>query len=121
MTDVVSNWDYSRSFIAFPDITVSVRYFEDPAQVRQLLLQAIEGADNILKTPAPVVRLDDFGVNGYVFLIRAFISSEKTLEQWDIASNVRFSIVKNLREHGIELSFPIQIVHLKQDGSSQKN
>ncbi len=121
MTDVVSNWDYSRSFISFPDITVSVRYFEDPAQVRQLLLQAIESTDNILKTPAPVIRLDNFGVNGYVFLIRAFISSEKTLEQWDIASNVRFSIVKNLRQNGIELSFPIQIVHLKQDNSSQKN
>ncbi len=118
MTDIVSNWDYSRSFVAFPDITVSVKYFEDPAHVRDLLLQAIESTDNILKTPAPVIRLEDFGPNGFVFLVRAFISSEKTLEQWEIASNVRFSIVKNLRQHGIELSFPIQIVHLKNDQTS---
>ena len=47
--------------------------------------------------------------------MRAFISSEKTMEQWEIASNVRFAIVKTLRGNGIDLSFPVQIVHLKKD------
>lgn len=115
MRDVVNNWDYSRSYIGFPDIIVSIRYFEDPAFVKSLLLQAIESTDNVLKTPVPVIRLEDFNVNGFVFLIRGFISSEKTLEQWEIASNVRFAIVKTLRAHGIDLSFPVQIVHLKTD------
>ncbi len=119
LRDVVNNWDYSRSYIAFPDIMVSVRYFEDPAKVRDLLLQAIQNTNNILSTPVPIIRLEDFGVNGFVFLIRAFISSEKTLEQWEIASNVRFAIVKTLREHGIDLSFPIQIIHLKKDGETR--
>jgi len=114
--DVVNNWDYSRSYLAFPDIMVSVRYFEDPAKVKELLLQAISNTPNILSTPIPIIRLEDFGVNGFVFLIRAFISSEKTLEQWNIASDVRLAIVKTLREHGIDLSFPIQIIHLKKDG-----
>lgn len=113
--DVVNNWDYSRSYIAFPDIMVSVRYFEDPAKVKDLLLQAIQSTNNILNTPVPVIRLEEFNQNGFVFLVRAFISSEKTLEQWDIASNVRFAIVKTLREHGIDLSFPVQIVYMKKD------
>ncbi len=117
--DVVSNWDYSRSYIAFPDIIVSVRYFEDPEKVRDFLLQAIQSTNNILNTPPPIIRLEDFTVNGFTFLVRAFISSEKTLEQWEIASNVRFAIVKTLRSHGIDLSFPIQIVHLKKDDTSQ--
>ena len=115
MRDVVNNWDYSRSFIAFPDIMVSIRYFEDPAFVRELLLQAITSTDNVLKTPAPVIRLEEFNANGFSFLVRAFISSEKTLEQWEIASQARFAIVKNLRAHGIDLSFPVQIIHIKND------
>lgn len=113
--EVVNNWDYSRSYIAFPDITVSVRYFEDPAKVRELLLEAILSTNNILNTPAPVIRLEEFSSSGFVFLVRAFISSEKTLEQWDIASNARFAIVKTLRSHGIDLSFPVQIVYMKKD------
>lgn len=113
MTSMIANWDYSKSFIAFPDIVVSVRYFEDPEQVRILLFEALDQTNNILKNPVPVIRLEDFGVNGFVFLVRGFISSEKTLEQWDIASNVRFAIVKKLRKHGMDLSFPVQIVHLK--------
>ncbi len=115
MTAVIANWDYSKSFVAFPDITVAVRYFEDPFFVRELLLKAIEETDNILKNPTPVIRLEEFGVNGYVFLVRGFISSEKTLDQWDIASNARFAIVKILRSNGIELSFPVQIIHLKNN------
>jgi small-conductance mechanosensitive channel len=114
--DVVNNWDYSRSYIAFPDIMVAVRYFEDPAKVRDLLLQAVQSTNNILNTPVPVIRLEEFTANGFTFLVRAFISSEKTLEQWDIASNVRFAIVKTLRDHGIDLSFPVQIVYMKKDG-----
>ncbi len=113
--DVVNNWDYSRSYIAFPDIVISVRYFEDPAKVKELLLQAIQSTNNILNTPVPVIRLEEFSVNGFTFLVRAFISSEKTMEQWEIASNVRFAIVKTLRDNGIDLSFPVQIVHLKKD------
>ena len=113
--DVVNNWDYSRSYIAFPDIVVSVRYFEDPAKVKELLLQAIQSTNNILNTPAPVIRLEEFTVNGFTFLVRAFISSEKTLEQWEIASNVRFAIVKTLRSHGIDLSFPVQIMYMKNE------
>jgi small-conductance mechanosensitive channel len=113
--EVVNNWDYSRSYIAFPDIVVSVRYFEDPAKVKELLLQAIQSTNNILNTPTPVIRLEEFNQNGFVFLVRAFISSEKTLEQWDIASNARFAIVKTLRSQGIDLSFPVQIMYVKKD------
>ena len=83
--------------------------------VRDLLFKAIDETDNILKNPTPVIRLEEFGVNGFVFLVRGFISSEKTLDQWDIASNARFAIVKILRSNGIELSFPVQIIHLKND------
>jgi len=117
--EVVNNWDYSRSYIAFPDIVVSVRYFEDPAKVKELLLEAIQTTNNILNTPAPVIRLEEFTANGFTFLVRGFISSEKTLEQWEIASNVRFAIVKTLRSNGIDLSFPVQIVHLKKDDEPQ--
>ena len=50
MQDVIFNWDYTRSFIAFPDIHVGVRYSVDPEQVkkdasRDMWLSAKEAVD----------------------------------------------------------------------------
>ena len=40
-------------------------------------------------SPAPIIRLVDIAPNGYNFLIRGFLSSTYTLDQWDIAGDIR--------------------------------
>ncbi|MFC1843087.1 hypothetical protein ACFLYU_05520 [Candidatus Dependentiae bacterium] len=61
----------------------------------------------MLKSPKPIVRLQNFGPNGYDFLIRGFLSSHYTLDMWDIESDIRLAPTKELREHNINIAIPI--------------
>ncbi len=110
ISQTIVNWNYTRNFIAFDDIHLFVDYDEDPEQVRAVLYEVLESHSNILKNPKPWVRLDSFGEYGYEFMVRGFISSVYTLEKWEIASNVRMSIVKIFNEKGIKLALPMRVL-----------
>ena len=109
-TRTVSNWNHARGFIAFDDILVTIAYKVDPEQVRELLMRVLNESRVVLKNPRPIVRLENFSDLGYVFLVRGFLSSNHTLDMWDIASDIRFAIVKRLHEHGIEIAYPVRII-----------
>lgn len=119
VTSAIMNWSYSRGFFAFDDMRMTVPYGVDPMFVRQLLLDVLDRNQHVLKNPAPIVRLDDFVDNGYSFLLRGYLTSNKIGEQWDIASDVRLQIVKTLREHGIEVASPVRTVRLVPDNRAQ--
>lgn len=104
------NWNYTRGFIAFHDIIVTVHYEEDPLVVKKLLLNVLDENQFVLKHPKPIVRLDEFAEYGFVFMVRGFLSSNYTLDQWDIASQVRFEIVRILRENNVSLAVPTRII-----------
>jgi potassium efflux system protein len=106
----VVNWNYTRNFIAFDDIMITVAYKEDPARVKDLLRQSVDSHPNVLKNPPAVIRLEEFNERGFQFLVRGFISSVYTLEKWNIASDVRLGLVKLLRENNIELAVPVRII-----------
>ena len=56
------------------------------------------------------MRLEDFSEYGYVFLVRPFVSTLYVLEMWDIASDVRFQIVKALRKHNMRIAVPVRVI-----------
>lgn len=118
ITQPVVNWNYSRTYFAFEDIMVTVPYSSDPASVRTLILKILDANLNVLKSPAPIVRLNDFTDNGYQFMVRGFLTADKVLEQWDIASEVRLEIVRVLRQQGIVIASPTRT--LKVVASSKK-
>jgi small-conductance mechanosensitive channel len=111
----VTNWNYARSFIAFDDIHIIIDYKEDPLKVKDLLREVVSEHPSILKNPQPVIRLDNFGEYGYEFMVRAFVSSVYTLEQWNVASDVRLGIVKKLRENNIDIALPIRLLKTRKD------
>lgn len=100
----IANWNYVRNYIAFDDIFIIVPYKEDPQKVKDLLTQSVTMHPNILRNPKPVIRLEDFNEFGYLFLVRGFISSAFTQDMWDIASDVRLVIAKNLKDNDIEIA-----------------
>lgn len=106
----IANWNYARGFIAFDDILVTVAYETDPALVKTILEKVVDQNLYLLKSPKPIVRLENFSDSGYVFLVRGFLSSNYTLDQWDIASDVRLEIVKMLRSNNIQLIVPVRII-----------
>lgn len=109
-TRSVANWNHARGFIAFDDIQITIPYKADPDQVKELLMRVLDESRVILKNPRPVVRLESFSELGFVFMVRGFLSSNHTLDMWDIASDVRLAIVRRLREHGIDIAYPVRIV-----------
>ena len=40
-------------------------------------------------------------------MIRGFVTENNILNKWDIASDVRFSIVTALRKNGIKIAVPV--------------
>lgn len=105
----VYNWGYTRSFFAFKDIKITVPYSSDPKKVREILARVLSENLNILKSPPPVIRLNDFGSTGYIFMVRGFLSSINVLNQWDIASDIRLEIVEQLRKAGIYIAPPLRL------------
>lgn len=104
MSKSFSNWNYSRGFTAFDDIYLTVDYEQDPQKVKDILMNAVRANQYVLKSPSPIIRLFRFGAYGYVFQIRGFISTNYTLDMWDIASDVRLGISKALHDQGIKIS-----------------
>lgn len=122
----VTNWNYSRTFFAFDDILLVVPYTSDPQKVKEVIQKTLSSNLNILKTPSPFINLRDFVENGFQFLIRGFMSPEKVLDQFDIASDIRMELVRNLREVGIQIATPVRTIKLvqepvNQDGNTQNN
>jgi hypothetical protein len=50
-------------------------------------------------------------------MVRGYVSSNYTLDQWDIAGNIRLAIVKKLREHNITIAIPIRILQQSTNGT----
>lgn len=109
------NWNFVRSFIAFDDIQFCVPYSADPEMVRHLIFKMIDQHPEILKMPSPIVRLEDYSDKGYVFMVRGYISSGNTLQMWDIASDIRFGIVRILATMNIRIAEPVMNVYMKKE------
>jgi len=108
----VMNWTYTRGFFAFEDIFITVPYQVDPSFICKLFLEVLDSNPNILKNPAPIVRLEGFVDNGYNFLVRGYLTSSKVADQWDIASEVRLQLVKALHDRNIEVASPIRTLRI---------
>ena len=107
--DPLSNWNYASNFVAFDDIILTIPYSADPELVRDVIAEVLEKSLAVLKSPAPVIRLEEFGEYGFKFMIRGFVTDNNILNKWDIASDVRFSIVSALRKNGIKIAVPVYL------------
>lgn len=109
----IYNWNYTRGYLAFDDIVFSVPFDCDPQQVKSILSQVLDENNDVLKVPEPLIRLDDFNDKGYIFMVRGYISSTNTLNQWKIASDIRLAIVMHLKAHGISVAQPVMNIIMK--------
>jgi len=120
ITNSVYNWNYTRSFVAFDDIAITIPYKHDPVLVRSLLMGVVDEHALVLKSPKPIVRLDRFGEYGYKFLIRGFVSSTNALEIWHIAGDIRIAIISKLHEENISIAVPVRMIVHQTDASQEQ-
>ena len=108
----VGNWmhiDHVRRII----IPVGVAYGSDIEKVRQLLLDSVKGDSRVATNPEPFVYFADFGASSLDFQLRFFIRD--LMETVLVESDVRFRITALFAEHDIEIPFPQQVLHVKND------
>ncbi len=115
LTKPLTNWNYYRMYFAFPDISITVSYKADPEEVRKLFLKVLDDNYQVLRNPAPIVRLDNFTDNGFEFMVRGYLSHDKVLDQYDIASDIRLELVRTLRENAFDIGRPSRILQLVRE------
>ncbi len=107
----VVNWSYAEEKVRFK-IRVNVAYGCDPRLVEKLLLDAAGENPDVLKNPAPGVRLLEFGDNGLLFELRAW-SASLLHRKGKLVSDLNFGIHEKFTANRIEFPFPQRDIHVK--------
>ncbi|MGF1483987.1 MAG: mechanosensitive ion channel family protein [Opitutales bacterium] len=91
------------------DLTIGVGYESDIRKVKEVLMKVLENHEKVMKDPAPVVALANFGDSSLDFWVRPWVP---TAEYWDIFFELHVQIKDALDEAGVSIPFPQRDVHL---------
>ena len=110
ITGAVTNWTH-RNPMGRIMVKVAVSYKADAEKVRDLLLAVAEANPRILKQPGPGVSLDNLGPNALEFTVAGHVAD---INSGGAAQNeLRFAILKALRQAGVEVAYRQHDVHLR--------
>jgi len=109
ITERVVNWTLSNETTRLL-LKVGVAYGSDIEQVRKVLLDAVQGIDEVLQDPPPSVYMRGFGDSSLDFEIRAYVDAfGKRLQ---VQHRINLEVARALAEHGIEIPFPQRDLHI---------
>lgn len=99
---------------AFPhrrlEYDVGIGYGDDVEQVKELMLQAVEGVEGVLADPAPDVLLVGFGPSSVNLRVRWWIEPPRRSDALEAQDKVLLAVKKELSANGIDLPFDTRIV-----------
>ncbi len=107
----ITNWTHNNNMVR-GQVTVGVAYGSSTKEVKQLLLKAVAGHDEILEKPDPYVLFNDFGDSALVFDVYFWIMVKRVIDKKRIESDLRFVIDQLFRDAGIVIAFPQRDVNL---------
>jgi small-conductance mechanosensitive channel len=105
------NWTHSDLASRF-EVTVGVDYSSDVKQVMQVLKEAVDSQNHVLKQPSPFVRFTDFGDSSLNFSI--IFWSEELFRVENIKSEMRIKIFELFKDNNITIPFPQRVVHINK-------
>jgi small-conductance mechanosensitive channel len=105
------NWTHNDLASRF-EVTVGVDYSSDVAQVMQILKQAVDNQNSVLKEPSPFIRFTDFGDSSLNFSI--IFWSEELFRVENIKSELRIKIFELFKNNNITIPFPQRVVHINK-------
>jgi small-conductance mechanosensitive channel len=91
---------------------VTVAYGTDVDEVMQLLLQACEAQNKVLKDPLPFVTLTNFGADGLEFGAHYWVD-EQQAGLLTLKSEINIQILQLLQAKGIEIPYPQRVIHTR--------
>lgn len=112
IVNTVTNWSYSDKNVRVKK-GVGVSYNTDIHLARQLVLDACNSVDRVLKEPAPRCHLVNFGDNSVDLEARFWVSDPEGGVA-NVTSDVLLTIWDLFHEHNIEIPFPQRDIHIKE-------
>ncbi len=107
----VTNWTLSDKRMRY-SIAVGVAYGSPTRQVSQVLLDAVEDHEMVLKDPAVAVLFDDFADSALTFTVYFWLDLISVRDNRAIVSEIRHRISEALARAGIVIAFPQRDVHI---------
>ena len=101
--------NYSTKETRRLDLTFSVAYGSDVEKVKEIILGVIAKHDNILKDPAPMVRLTEHGASSLDFVTRVWV---KQADYWPVNFDLKEEVLAAFDAAGISVPFPQLDVHM---------
>jgi len=120
ITKPFKNWTFSPTFLGLDNIYITIPYNYDPERIKLIIARVLDMNPHILKTPTPVIRLDDFAPDGFQFLVRGYITADKVLDRSEIASQIRFDLIRTFKVEKIEIAYPTRFVKMDELPPSKK-
>lgn len=109
----VKNWMH-RDLTGRCVVNIGVAYDADPAEVKAILLACAGAHEKVLKFPAPLVFFTNFGADALEFRLICTVGA--VTDGFGVESDLRFAIVAQLREKGIEIPYAQRDINIRQLG-----
>jgi small-conductance mechanosensitive channel len=92
------------------EVTVGVTYSSDVKLVMEILKEALDSQQHVLRQPYFFVRFTDFGDSLLNFLI--IFWSEKLFRVENIKSEIKVRIFELFKNNNITIHFPQRVIHI---------
>jgi small-conductance mechanosensitive channel len=102
ISEKVKNWTF-RNKVRRVAIPIGVAYGSDPRQVQAVLLMVAGGNPDVLKTPEPVVTLDEFSPASINFTLYTFVGDIN--KAGSVRTQLSMAILDAFAEAGIEIPY----------------
>jgi small-conductance mechanosensitive channel len=100
ITEPVKNWTHRDTIGRFV-VSIVAGISADPAKVKELILQVAKDHALVLYHPEPLVMLRDFGKEGFIFDLKAYVGD--IMSGAMVASDIRLSVLAAFHENSIPL------------------
>jgi potassium efflux system protein len=102
ISEKVKNWTF-RNKVRRVAIPIGVGYGSDPRQVQAVLLTVAGGNPDVLKTPEPVVTLDEFSPASINFTLYTFVGDIN--KAGSVRTQLSMAVLDAFAEAGIEIPY----------------
>jgi small-conductance mechanosensitive channel len=106
----VVNWSHGDTKVRV-DIYVGVSYQSELDTVLSALRDVAAEHKEVLSSPEPFVRLQEFGDSSWNMHLGTWIANPK--EYYRVRSELNCAIVGKFRERGVEIPFPQRDLHIR--------
>ena len=107
----VINWSHNDRRIRF-HIPVGVSYKEDPAHIKEILLEVADNHSDILKRPKPDVLFTGYGESSLDFDLLVWTNTyiDRPII---LKSQLYYQIFEKFKEHNVEIPYPQRDLHIR--------